>query len=320
MTIEEASALIKKEALEIGFSACGISKAERVGQDAIDEYEYWLEKGWAAGMDYMQKNKTLRYDPTELQPGAKSLICVAMNYYPEKELDSNVSFAYYSYGKDYHFVVKSYLALLLKYIEEYISPYLCPNVVLEGRAFTDSAPILERYWAEKSGVGFQGRNSLIIVPKVGSFCFLGILAVNIELSYDSPISISCGNCHRCEETCPTHAICNRIVDANKCISYQTIENRSENIPEDISCKLGNRVFGCDACQKACPWNRFVTPTKVKEFSPSEKLMNITSSSILNMDKQEFRSVFGDSAISRAGLKGLQRNVSYSNICKAEIAE
>lgn len=320
MTIEEASDLIKKKCLELGFSACGIARAEAVDQNAVREHEDWLQKGYAADMDYLHRNKAMRYDPRLLEPGAKSLICVAMNYYPKQFVESDVSFACYSYGKDYHYVLKSYLSLLLKFIKEELSPELGLQKEVGGRAFADSAPLMERYWAKKCGLGFQGRNSLIIVPKVGSFCFLGVLAVDIELAYDTPIHISCGNCHRCEEACPTHAICNGVVDANKCISYQTIENKSVEIPADISLKMGKRIYGCDACQKACPWNRFAVPTSFEEFSPSEDFLNISSQTIKNMSNGEFKRVFKNSAVSRAGLKGLKRNVSSVDDCNAEIAE
>ena len=320
MTIEEASTAIKRKAVELGFSACGIAKAAPVSEHAIAEHEEWLQKGYAAGMDYLHRNKSLRYNPQELQPGAKSLICVAMNYFPKEFIDSDVSFAYYSYGKDYHFVLKSYLSLLFKYIEDEICPSLDSHPILEGRAFVDSAPMMERYWAEKSGIGFKGRNSLIIIPHVGSFCFLGILAVNVDLAYDQPIRISCGSCHRCEEACPTCAISDGIVDANRCISYQTIENKEASIPEEVSKCMGNQIYGCDACQKVCPWNRFAKPTTIEEFCPKEDFKNISSSQIAKMNNGDFKRMFKDSAISRAGLKGLQRNLSFARFCKAEIAE
>lgn len=308
MTISQATSLIKKKTVELGFSACGIAKAEPVGTEVVAHQEEWLSRGYAAGMDYMHRNKDLRYNPQELLPGVKSLIVVAMNYYPEQIQSSDISFAYYSYGKDYHYVIKSQLSLLFKYIEEEINPSLNPGRVLEGRPFTDSAPIMERYWASKSGVGFQGRNQLIIVPHVGSFCFLGILALNIELQYDKPLSISCGKCHRCEESCPTHAISCGFVNANKCISYQTIENKSPEIPEEVSSLLGNQIFGCDICQKSCPWNRFAKPTEVADFKPSEDFLKIDSNTIKQMSGGDFKRMFKNSAISRAGLKGLLRNL------------
>ena len=308
MTIEEASILIKQKAQSLGFSACGIAKAEAVDSDAVKEQEEWLSLGYAAGMEYMHKNKELRYDPTLLQPGAKSLIVVAMNYCPKVEKRTDVSFAYYSYGKDYHYVLKHYLSYLFKYIDDEIQPFLCPNIALEGRPFVDSAPMMERYWAKKAGVGFQGRNRLIIVPGVGSYCFLGILAVNIELATDSPISISCGKCHRCENACPTHAIKNGFVDSNKCISYQTIENRTSEIPHNVSSAIGTKVYGCDSCQQTCPWNRFAQPTTFEEFSPSKEFLELDSSTIENMSGGDFKKLFKGSAVVRAGIKGLRRNL------------
>ena len=233
MTLQLATSKIKRKALDLGFSACGVAKAEPVDESEVKENEAWLERGFNAGMDYLNTNKSLRYDPRLLQPGAKSLVVVAMNYYPEKKKNTDLDFAYYSYGQDYHYVVKKYLSLLYSYIKNEIAPSLCPELELDGRAFTDSAPLMERYWAKKAGVGFVGRNSLIVVPRVGSFCFLGILALNVELSYDSPLEVTCGSCHICEQSCPTGAISNGKVDSNKCISYQTIENRSNIIPVEI---------------------------------------------------------------------------------------
>lgn len=305
----QASCLIKQKAVELGFSACGIAKAEPVDEDAIREHEQWLSRGNAAEMWYLHNNKNLRYDPRKLFPGAKSLLVVAMNYFPEMIKDSDITFSYYSYGIDYHFVLKNYLMRLFKYVEDEIYPNLAQDVPLEGRAFVDSAPIMERYWAKKAGIGFQGRNQLIIIPKVGSFCFLGVLALNIELFADTPVNVSCGKCHRCEEACPTRALCNGTIDSNKCISYQTIENRTASIPEEVSSAMGTRIYGCDACQLACPWNRFAKATKIPEFFPTEEFMNLNSTKLTNMGSGEFKRMFSGSAIMRAGLKGLKRNIS-----------
>lgn len=304
MTKEQASSLIKQKAKQLGFVACGIVKAEPVEESAVAEQEEWLAKGYAAGMEYMHKNKSLRYDPRVLHPGTRSLIVVAMNYYPKIRQKTDVSFAYYSYGKDYHYVMKSYLSKLLDYIKDVVSP----DNNVDGRAFADSAPIMERYWAKKAGVGFQGRNRLIIIPKVGSFCFIGVLAINLDLAYDKPLCISCGKCHRCEEACPSRAICGGFVDSNKCISYQTIENKTAHIPDEISSVMGTRVYGCDVCQQVCPWNRFSKPTQIEEFFPSEDFLNLTSLSIESMNSGDFKRMFKNSAVERAGLKGLRRNI------------
>lgn len=304
MTKEQASSLIKQKAKQLGFVACGIVKAEPVEESAVAEQEEWLAKGYAAGMEYMHKNKSLRYDPRVLHPGTRSLIVVAMNYYPKIRQKTDVSFAYYSYGKDYHYVMKSYLSKLLDYIKDVVSP----DNNVDGRAFADSAPIMERYWAKKAGVGFQGRNRLIIIPRVGSFCFIGVLALNLDLAYDKPLCISCGKCHRCEEACPSRAICGGFVDSNKCISYQTIENKTAHIPDEISSVMGTRVYGCDVCQQVCPWNRFSKPTQIEEFFPSEDFLNLTSLSIESMNSGDFKRMFKNSAVERAGLKGLRRNI------------
>ena len=304
MTKEQASSLIKQKAKQLGFVACGIVKAEPVEESAVAEQEEWLAKGYAAGMEYMHKNKSLRYDPRVLHPGTRSLIVVAMNYYPKIRQKTDVSFAYYSYGKDYHYVMKSYLSKLLDYIKDVVSP----DNNVDGRAFADSAPIMERYWAKKAGVGFQGRNRLIIIPRVGSFCFIGVLAINLDLAYDKPLCISCGKCHRCEEACPSRAICGGFVDSNKCISYQTIENKTAHIPDEISSVMGTRVYGCDVCQQVCPWNRFSKPTQIEEFFPSEDFLNLTLLSIESMNSGDFKRMFKNSAVERAGLKGLRRNI------------
>ena len=309
MKLLEAAVLIKKKALELGFSACGIAKADAVDEEAVRENEEWLNRGCAAGMDYLNKNKDKRYDPRLLFPGAKTLIVTAMNYYPSKIMNSDITFSYYSYGMDYHFVVKKYLTLLYNYIEKDLFHLLDVEKPLEGRAFTDSAPLMERYWAKRAGIGFQGKNQLIIIPHVGSFCFIGTLILNIDLPADRPLEISCGNCLRCHESCPTHALSDGFLDSAKCISYQTIENRSMEIPPDVVKAMQSRVYGCDVCQLACPWNRDVKPTTIPEFEPSESFLNLGSEALKNLRNGEFKRMFYCSAISRVGLKGLKRNIS-----------
>ena len=309
MELSESIKLIKQKAIELGFSACGVAKADHVEEIAVKEYEACLAKGFGAGMNYLYKNNDLRYDPRLLFPGAKTLIVTAMNYYPNRIKDSDISFSYYSYGKDYHFVVKKYLMDLFKYIKDVIYPELGLKEPLAGRAFTDSAPLMERYWARKAGIGFQGRNQLIIIPHVGSFVFIGSLILNIELPSDQPMTISCGNCHKCQDACPTRALCHGYIDSNKCISYQTIENRTMEIPPDIAAAMQSRIFGCDACQLACPWNRAVKPTTIPEFEPSDTFFNLGYEILNNMQSGDFKRLFGDSAIARAGRKGLKRNIS-----------
>ena len=291
---------IKKEALRLGFDACGISPADNSGEE--ERYMKWIEDNWHADMHYMARNIDKRVDPRLLVDGAKSIISVALNYYPHKKQASHApKFAYYAYGKDYHDVVRA----KLKKLFEFISARL-PE--LTGRYFSDSAPVLERFWAAQAGIGFVGKNSLLIIPGKGSFFFLGELIIDVELEYDSPIAENCGSCTRCLDGCPTSAIEEPYkVNANKCISYQTIENRGE-ISSYVAPRLKNYVFGCDICQKVCPWNRVSTPHNTLEFMPNDSFMNLDLKKMLEMDEEEYREVFRGSAVKRTKFAGLKRNV------------
>lgn len=292
---------IKDFANKLGFDACGICKAEPIDNESRKEYELWLANGFHADMDYLGRNVEKRFDPRLLVEGSKSIICVALNYYPEnKQPLDHPQFSYYAYGKDYHEVVKNKLYKLLSYIKS-----LVPHA--EGRAFVDTAPVLERYWAEKAGLGFVGKNSLLIIPQKGSYFFLGELIINLELDYDSPINISCGNCSRCIENCPTKAICNgKIIDSDKCISYQTIENKGE-IGNTIIPSLNNWVYGCDICQQVCPFNRFAKPAKTAEFKPSKAFLDLSFSKLDELTEDEYLEIFKGSAVKRAKYTGLKRN-------------
>lgn len=293
---------IKDKSKSLGFDACGICKAEQVDKDTTSHLQKWLDNGYYAGMEYLTRNTDKRNNPRLLSENAKSVICVALNYYPEEKQPLNSpQIAYYAYGKDYHEVVKAKLHALLDYIKE-----LYPNVT--GRAFVDTAPVLERYWAAKAGLGFIGKNSLLIIPKKGSYFFLGEIIIDIELEYDKPINISCGNCTRCIDACPTCAIEKPyIINSNRCISYQTIENKGE-IDENIIPVLNNNLYGCDICQKVCPWNRFATPHSTKDFEPSDELLNIDQESLKKMTEEDYRRVFKGSAVKRAKYSGLMRNL------------
>ena len=250
MTDQEKKQRIREEALRLGFACCGFATADAVSPTEVASQEQWLAEGKAAGMDYMHRNKPLRYDPRQLVPGAHSIIVVAMNYYPQQPLDEgDARFAYYAYGADYHYVMKQRLEQLLAFVRSAIDPHC------EGRAFCDSAPLMERYWAEQAGVGFRGRNGLIIVPGVGSYVFLGEVVSSLSVEPDQPLGIACRGCHACEGACPTCALSRGRVDARLCISYQTIENRTDHIPDRVAQRLGGRIYGCDACQQCCPWNR-----------------------------------------------------------------
>ena len=291
---------IKKEALKLGFDACGISPVNNSGEE--ERYMKWIEDNWHADMHYMARNIDKRVDPRLLVEGAKSIISVALNYYPHKKQASHApQFAYYAYGKDYHDVIREKLRKLFRFISD-------RQPDLTGRYFSDSAPVLERFWAAQAGIGFVGKNSLLIIPGKGSFFFLGELIVDVELEYDSPINENCGSCTRCLDGCPTSAIEEPYrVNANKCISYQTIENRGE-ISSFVAPRLKNYVFGCDICQKVCPWNRSSNPHNTIEFMPSDSFMNLDLKKMLEMNEEEYRETFRGSAVKRTKFTGLKRNV------------
>ena len=287
----------------IGFDACGICKAEPVPDKIKDGFLQWIAAGRQADMKYMEQHFDKRTNPSLLVENAKSVICVALNYYPkEKQSEENPQIAYYAYGKDYHEVMKQKLHRLFGYIKQ-------EYPALDGRVFCDTAPVMERYWAEKAGLGFVGKNSLLIIPRKGSYFFLGELIINAELEYDDPLNISCGNCTKCIDSCPTQAIISsQTIDSFKCISYQTIENKGE-INEEIASRLSNRFYGCDICQQMCPWNRFATPSHVVEFAPNPRLLNLSSNEIEKLSIEDYQQTFKGSAIKRAKLSGLKRNIN-----------
>lgn len=292
---------IKQQALALGFDACGICRADDSGEEA--RYLAWIGENCHGGMDYLARNIDKRLDPRKLVDGARSIISVALNYYPPVKLPGKVpQFAYYAYGRDYHEVMREKLGSLYDWIKE-----RSPEV--KGRYFSDSAPVLERFWAAQAGLGFIGKNTLLIIPGKGSYFFLGELIVNLELDYDSPVSENCGDCRRCLNSCPTGAIEKPYrLNANKCISYQTIENRGEISP-DIVPNLRNNVFGCDICQKVCPWNRDATPHATPELMPSEDFLSLDLDKLTEMDEEGFRDIFRHSAVRRAKFSGLKRNVA-----------
>ncbi len=289
---------IKQYALSLGFDACGISRAESSGEE--DNFREWIASNYQGDMSYLERNIEKRDDPRLLVSGAKSIISVALNYYPQEKRNPKFpKFAYYAYGKDYHFVIKDKLKQLLEFIQT-----IYPNA--EGRFFSDSAPVLERYWAAKAGLGFIGKNTLLIIPGKGSFFFLGELIINQELNYDEPIDLSCGSCTRCMEACPTGAIeKSNLVNATRCISYQTIEKKGE---QDQKVSTGDWVYGCDICQLVCPWNRFSLPHKTREFIPSPEFLSLDLSALQTMDQEKFSKLFSKSAVKRAKLEGLKRNI------------
>ena len=290
---------IKQQALSLGFDACGICKAERVDSKTENAYRQWLSQNGNASMEYLARNIEKRFDPRLLVENAKSIICVALNYFPHKTLPDDVpQFAYYAYGEDYHDVVKAKLRQLFDFIKQQF-----PEA--SGRFFVDSAPVLEKYWAVRAGIGFIGKNGLLIIPRKGSYFVLGELIVDVELEYDTPLSHDCGTCRLCLDACPNNALEQPYyLNSNKCISYQTIENKGA-----ITVPLYNNIYGCDSCQKVCPHNRFVTPHHTKEFMPLEEFLSLDTEKIETMSEEEFCDIFRKSAIKRIGVERLKRNLT-----------
>ncbi len=297
---------IKEKALQLGFSDIGFSKAEYL-QEEENRLKEWLDAGYNAGMDYMARNFEKRVNPTILVPGAKTVISVLLNYFPNhKQLHEDApKVSKYAYGKDYHYTVKDKLKQLFKFIKEEIYPEL------EGRYFVDSAPVLDRAWAVRSGLGWIGKNTNLISKEWGSFVFIGELIINLELPVETvQVKNACGNCTQCIDACPTDALVKPYtVDANKCISYLTIENR-EDIPDAITGKFENWVFGCDICQDVCPWNKKAVPNEEPDFQPSDDFLNLTKDDWYNMDESRFMEMFSKSALKRTKYNGLKRNIYF----------
>lgn len=304
-TIASHTHALRQEAYRLGFSFMGVSKAERLDKEAR-WLEEWLNRGYHGRMHYMENHFEMRVDPRQLVPGAKSVITLLYNYYPEKgqEDPDAPKIAKYAYGKDYHFVLKHKLKELLYWMQEHIGD-------INGRVFVDSAPVMEREWAQRSGVGWQGKNTLIIHPKAGSYFFLAMLIVDCALETDGPIKDYCGTCTRCIDACPTEAISPQgyLLDASKCISYLTIELK-EAIPEKFSGKMDNWMFGCDVCQEVCPWNRFAQPHSEPEFEPHPELLKKTKKEWEELTEETFREVFRQSAVKRTKWEGLKRNIQF----------
>lgn len=301
--LERIGELIKAEAERLGFGACGFAEAGRVPSEVTERYDSWVALGYHGEMSYLERNRELRQDPRLLLEGTKSLIMVALNYYPEQRPPSQLpKVASYAYGRDYHKVVKKKLDRLLHYIKEQIAPEV------SGRAFADSAPILERYWAEQAGIGWVGKNGLLIVPKLGSYHVLGSLLVDIDLPWGKPMAERCGSCRRCLDACPTEAfVAPRMMDARRCISYLTIEQRGE-IPRELAERMGDRLYGCDACQEQCPWNRRAQSSREQDFALRGVLKTLDYEAVETMSEEEFDRLFAGSPIRRAGIEGLRRTV------------
>lgn len=298
-----SNSIIQSISQELGFSFCGISKAEFLEKEA-PLLEEWLNRGYQGKMGYLENHFDKRLDPTKLVPGAKSVISLVYNYYPEKqpEVDNKVKIAKYAYGQDYHFIIKDKLKTFMTQIEEKIG-------AVEGRVFVDSAPVHERAWAAKSGLGWVGKNSLLLNREMGSFFFLAEIILDLALEPDGPMKDYCGTCTACQDACPTNAIPEPyVVDGSKCISYLTIELKDE-IPSSFKGKTENWAFGCDICQDVCPWNRFSKPHKEPAFQP-QGWEEFASKDWEEMTEEVFRKVFKKSAVKRTKFEGLKRNLKF----------
>lgn len=306
MKSKQISDLIQGKANELGLSACVVLPVAFLADEA-PHFRQWLAEGMHGEMDYMARNVDKRLDPALLVENAKSIIVVLQNYYPKAEQQDAAApvLSKYAFGTDYHFVLKDKLKKLQAFIDEKIAP-------CSGRPFVDSAPVLERAWAQRAGLGWIGKNSNLISLHHGSFFFIGELILDIELPYDTPKPVSdhCGRCTKCIDACPTKAIvANRVVDARKCISYQTIELRGE-LDENLKGQFENRVFGCDICQDVCPWNLKSEAHNEPAFEPHPKLLQLRKHDWENMERPLFNALFKNSAVKRTGFKGLQRNLRF----------
>ena len=298
--------LIKAKAISLGFESVGIAKARFLEEEA-NNLEQWLKSGYQGEMSYLANNFDKRLDPTKLVEGAKSVISLSYNYFPDEEKtqrDDSYKIARYAYGQDYHYVVKDKVKELLEYIREEIGE-------VGGRAFTDSAPVMERAWAEQSGLGWRGKNSLLLQRNKGSYFFLAELIIDLDLEYDYPFSTDhCGTCTKCIDACPTNAIIDeKTVDGSKCISYFTIELKGA-ISNSLKDSFEDWMFGCDICQEVCPWNRFSKPHKESQFEPDSRLLNYDKSQWREITQEVFSEIFKKSAVKRTKFTGLIRNISF----------
>lgn len=302
-TKEKYSHLIKTEALRLGFLSCGISKAGFLEEEA-PRLENWLNNNRHGQMSYMENHFDKRLDPTLLVDGAKTVVSLLLSYYPsEIQNQDSYKISKYAYGQDYHFVIKDKLKDLLRFIQTEIGE-------VSGRVFVDSAPVLDKAWAAKSGLGWIGKNSNLITKQVGSFYFIAELIIDLELEYDHATTDHCGSCTACLDACPTQAIvAPYVVDGSKCISYFTIELK-DNIPNEMKGKFDDWMFGCDVCQDVCPWNRFSQPHNEPLFNPNPEILSFSKKDWQEITEETFRAVFKNSAVKRTKLDGLQRNIRF----------
>ena len=298
------SQLIKQKAEKFGFQSCGISKAEFLEEEA-PRLEAWLNKGYHGEMKYMENHFDKRLNPALLVDGAKSVISLSYNYFPKEKIEAldNFKISKYAYGEDYHEVIKNVLKEMMTELQEEIGEF-------GFRVFVDSAPVLEKAWAKKSGLGWVGKNANLITKKHGSFYFLAEIICDLDLEYDLAVADHCGSCRACIDACPTQAIVSdRIVDGSKCISYATIELKNE-IPDYFNGKMDDWMFGCDVCQDVCPWNRFSAPTLQEKFAPNFQKLNFRKNEWKELTQELFSEIFKKSAVKRTKFSGLMRNISF----------
>ncbi|SMP08040.1 epoxyqueuosine reductase [Muriicola jejuensis] len=305
MTVKQRhTQLLKAEAQRLGFLSCGFSKAEFLEEEA-PRLEKWLKQGMQGEMRYMENHFDKRLDPRKLVDGAKSVISLLLNYYPTRQQEEGTyKISKYAYGKDYHQVIKAKLRELHAFINREIGE-------VNGRAFVDSAPVLDKAWAARSGLGWIGKHSNLLTQQTGSFYFIAELIVDLELEYDHPVTDHCGTCTACIDACPTQAIVQPyVVDGSKCISYLTIELREE-IPSSFKDKMDDWIFGCDVCQDVCPWNRFSRPHSEPLFDPHPDLLEMSKKDWAEITEEVFRNVFKGSAVKRTKFSGLKRNIAFT---------
>jgi epoxyqueuosine reductase len=305
MNTTKKSQYIKALAASCGFEFCGIAAARPLDDDAR-KLENWLQQGMQGQMQYMEKHFDLRVNPYKLLPGAKSVICFLINYFPDEDQEKNIpKVSKYAYGKDYHDIIRPKLQFILAQMKEKFGDF-------HGRGFVDSAPVMERSWAVLSGLGWVGKNGNLIHKKSGSFFFIATLIVDLELEYDvSETADYCGTCTRCIDACPTHAIeKDKVVNGSKCISYFTIELKDLLIPDSMNEKFDDWMFGCDICQDVCPWNRFSRPTNEPGFTPVAEILHYNEKDWKDLTEEGFKKIFADSPLKRAKFQGIRRNLHF----------
>ena len=303
-TIDRNTKFIKQKAQELGFFFCGVSKAEFL-EDEAPRLEEWLNRNYHGKMSYMANHFDKRLDPRLLVEDSKSVVSLLLNYYPSQAQNENApKISKYAYGEDYHYIIKDKLKEFFQSIQEEIGE-------VGGRVFVDSAPVMDKAWAAKSGLGWNGKNANLINPKHGSFFFIAELILDLELTPDGPIKDYCGTCTKCIDECPTDAIVEPyVVDGSKCISYLTIELKDQLLPNEFGGKMENWMFGCDICQDVCPWNRFSKPHSEPRLNPKSKLLDLNQNDWSELTEMTFKELFKLSAVKRTKFDGLKRNIGF----------